>query len=314
MLIEKPGVYSSIPIERYHHDAKLCAGPSISSSGLRTIFTESPSHYWNTSPYNPKRRPPKESEAFTLGRAAHILLLGEDDFLTQFIMRPEKLQGEAWQGNRTVCKAWLAQQKSEGRTVLLPSQIEQIRGMAKSLSDVPLIRNGILNGEIEQTLVCRDEKTGIYLKSRPDAVPTDSGDFADLKTSTEFGDELDRSVSKYRYDMQAGLTGMCYRAIFKRQMTSFSFVFVEKTPPHSVEIVTLSSEDIEQAEKDLRVAIDTFAWCMKAGHWFGPAGTQNDARFVHISECARKNAEYRRFFLEREIREPQIETRITEPV
>lgn len=316
MTISKPGSYAKIPIEAYHRDQNLCAGPSISSSGLRTIFTESPSHYWATSPYNPKRRAPKETEAFTLGRAAHHLLLGEDDFSTLFIMRPDKIAGEPWHGNRTVCKAWLAEQKKAGRTVLTPLEIEQIRGMAASLAEVPLIQNGILNGEIEQTLISRDEKTGVYIKSRPDAVPTDGGDFADLKTTTDFGEDLDKAVAKFRYDMQAGLTGMCYRAIYKRQMTSFSFVFVEKTFPHSVEIVTLSGEDIELAEKDLRVAIDTFAFCMATGNWFGPGGTQNDARFVRIPEWSRKNFEYRRFFLEREMQRGAIEQQreIMEPV
>ena len=84
-------------------------------------------------------------------------------------------------------------------------------------------------------------------------------------------------------------------------MESFSFVFVEKDAPYSVQILTLGKADIEAAEQDLRVALDTFAWCHTHNNWFGPGGTQRDARPVFISEWSRKSAELRRDFLRREI-------------
>lgn len=298
--IDKPGVYS-ILMDTYHGDC--CVGPSISSSGLRTIFSASPAHYFDKSYLNPRRTEgDPDKEAFVLGRAAHHLLLGEDAFSTLFIMRPEKIEGEPWQGNRTVCRAWLKQQAKEGRTVLLPSQVETIRGMARSLAANPLVAAGILNGKIEQSFIWQDKATGVWLKSRPDAVPNDSGDFSDLKSSKSVGFALDRDVSKYRYDMQAALTKMGAEATLKLKMESFSFVFVEKTSPYCVDILSLAPDDIEQAEADLRVAIDTFAYCLRTGNWFGPSGTQNDARWVHISEWTRKEAEMRRDFLRREIR------------
>jgi hypothetical protein len=91
------------------------------------------------------------------------------------------------------------------------------------------------------------------------------------------------------------------REVLKREMTSFSFVFVEKTPPYCVDVLTLDPADVELAEKDLRVALDTFAWCLEHKNWFGPSGTQLDARYVHISDRAKERAEFRRDFLRREI-------------
>ena len=286
-------------MELYHADP--CEGPSISSSGLRTIHADSPAHYWVHSPYNPKRIEETTTAAFVLGRAAHHLLLGEDNFSTSFIVRPDELAGKAWQGNRTECKDWLAKQEASGRTVLTPAQIESIRGMAYALAAHPLIDAGMLNGSIEQSMFWKDHETGIWLKSRPDAIPNDSGDFADLKTTTHFGFDLDRDVSNYRYDMQAALAGMGCRALLGREMESFSLVFVGKEPPYCVEILTLDKEDIQRAERDIRVAIDTFAWCMEHGNWFGPQGTQLDARYVRISDWAKTNADYRSDFLKREI-------------
>ena len=304
--IDKDGVYDALPMERYHGD--ICVGPSISSSGLRTIFLESPAHYYVDSYLNQDRIGQKDTEAFVLGRAAHHLLLSQDAFSTLFIMRPEELGGAAWQGNRKECKAWLKEQAAQGRTVLTPKQIEQIRGMARSLAQSPLVRAGILNGKIEQSLIYQDKKTGGWIKARPDAIPNDSGDFADLKTTVQVGFDLDRDISKFRYDMQAALTKWAAKAVLGLEMESFSFVFVEKEPPHCVDVLTLQPADIIEAEKDLRSALDTFAWCIKTGNWFGPSGTQSDARFVHISEWAHKSAEFRRDFLKREIEQAEAAT------
>lgn len=294
--ISKPGVYS-ISMDAYHGDCAV--GPSISSGGLRTIFMRSPAHYWCGSYLNPNRIvEAAEKEAFVLGRAAHHLLLGEDAFSTLFVMRPDKF--DSWRTNEA--KAWRLVQEGEGRTVLLPGQIEQIRGMARSLAAHPLISSGILNGEIEQSLIWKDKTTGVYLKNRPDAIPNDSGDFSDLKTSVHVGFDLDKDVSRFRYDMAAALTKWGAKETLDREMESFSFVFAEKSPPYCVDVLTLGKDDIEQAEADLRVALDTFAYCLRTGNWFGPSGTQSDARWVHISEWTHKEAEMRRDFLRREIR------------
>jgi hypothetical protein len=292
--IDRPGIHR-VPIDTYH--SQCCVGPSISSSGLRTLFLKSPAHYWCESDLNPKREEPGEKSAFTLGRAAHHLLLGEDAFSTLFIVRPERF--DSWRTDAS--KAWRAEQEAAGRTVLLPTQIEVIRGMARSLAAHPLVAAGILNGEIEQSIAWQDRATGVWLKVRPDAIPNDSGDFADLKTSADSGEDLDRAVSAYRYDVQAALVKWAAREVLKREMTSFSFVFVEKTPPYCVDVLTLDPADVELAEKDLRVALDTFAWCLEHDNWFGPSGTQSDARYVHISDRAKERAEFRRDFLRREI-------------
>lgn len=297
--IGNPGIYDAIPMSEYHGD--LCVGPSISSSGLRTLFTESPAHYFDKSYLNPDREDEEDKEAFVLGRAAHHLLLGEDDFSTQFTVRPEKVDGEPWHSNKTICKAWLKAQEKAGRTVLTSGQIEAIRGMARSLAKHPLIESGILNGKIEKSLVWKDRETGIWLKARPDAIPNDSGDVCDLKTTASIGFDLDNSASKLRYDMQAALTKWAFKQVLGLELSSFSFAFVLKKRPHCCDVLTLHGEDIEQAEKDLRVALRVFARCVETGDWFGPAGTQSDARFLAFSSRVRENAEFRRDFLEREI-------------
>lgn len=304
-LIDKPGLYD-LSMDAYHGQPTI--GPSVSSTTLRTCFDKSPAHAYVGWSGNPEREEGEDiNESFDFGRAAHHLFLGEEAFSTQFILRPETLDGAAWQGNRTVCKKWLADQANDGRTVLKGEQIKHIRGMAKSLAKHPLVQAGILNGQIEKSLIWQDAETGLWIKARPDAIPNDGGDFADLKTTVETGFKLDRSVSKFRYDMQAAIVKIACKAVLGFDMTEFSFVFVEKTPPYCVDVLVLSAEDIAKAELDVRTALRTMAYCIKTGDWFGPSGTQRDCRYVGISDYTKNDALLRREFLEREIKPAEVQ-------
>jgi hypothetical protein len=284
--ISRPGIYGSVPIGAYH-GAHLCDAPSVSSSGLRKIMSESPAHYWCESPYNPDRVAQKETDALVLGRAAHHLLLGEDDFSTLFIARPDK-----WDSWRTGdAKKWKAEQEAEGRTVLLTAQLDQIRGMARALAAHPLIDAGILNGEIEQTIAWRCKETGIWLKARPDAIPNASGDFADIKTTTSVQSaDLARTIAEYGYHQQAALIASGWHALTGKDIASFSFVFVEKSPPYCVRIVTLRDDDLARGERQNLVAIKTFAECMKTGEWPGPGSA--DAEYLGLPEWAQKRIDH----------------------
>lgn len=280
--IAKPGIYAGIKIEDYHE--QCTDGPSVSSSGLRKIVNQSLAHFWCENSLNPEREPEDDTAAFILGRAAHHLLLGEDEFSTLFVARPETIQGEAWQGNRKACKAWLQDQASAGRTVLLPAQIKAIRGMAKSLAAHPLIKSGILNGDIERSMFSLDKETGIWKKARPDAIPTDSGDFADLKHTTSVRyEDLQRTIADYGYHQQGAMVGEVYKEITGKPMTSFSLVFVESKPPHCVRVVTLKDDDLERGRQQNRMALKMLRRALDTNAWPGP-GDYEDATFIELPQ------------------------------
>ena len=73
-------------------------------SGRRTVFIDSPAHYWVSSHLNPNRVEESQNEALILGRAAHHLLLGESDFSRLFSVRPDRW--DSWRTNDA--KAWKA--------------------------------------------------------------------------------------------------------------------------------------------------------------------------------------------------------------
>lgn len=284
--ISQPGIYSGVPMDVYH-GPDLCDGPSVSSSGLRRLSNESPAHYWCESPYNPNRVEQKETEALVFGRAAHHLLLGEDDFNTHYIVRP--LKWDSWRTGDA--KKWKADQEAQGRTVLLPAQLETIRGIARSLASHPLIDAGILNGAIEQTMVWRDKDTGIWCKARPDAIPNDAGDFADLKTTADISSAgLARTIAEHGYHQQAAMIAGGWHALTGRDITSFSLVFVEKAPPFCVRVVTLRDEDLARGERQNYLALKTFADCFEKGEWPGPGSA--DAEYISLPEWAQKRIDH----------------------
>lgn len=293
--ITENGCYA-LSMADYH--AQPCDGPSVSSSGLRTLFSESPAHFWGQWSLNPDREDQKEKQHFSLGRAAHHLILGEANFREHFAIRPEEFPD--WRSKAS--QEWRAKQVVAGRTVLMPSDIEAVRGMAEQLAKHPLVQNGILNGAIEQSLIWRDPETGIWLKSRPDAIPNWSGDFADLKTTTSVADDdVSKTIAEFRYDMQAAVVRRAAREVLSVEMETFALVFVEKTAPFCVSIRTIPKTDIDEADLDLQVSLRAVKRGLSTGIWPGPGGSQSDAAPAYIPTWARNRNAARRQFLEQEL-------------
>lgn len=312
--IAAPGMFSDIDIARYHElvDGKyvpLCDGTSVSSTALRTIFVDSPADYWDVAPLNPNRADQKGTEGLILGRGCHHLMLGQPNFAREFIIRPDTYVDDKtatekpWNGNAHKCRGWLAAAKESGKTVLTSDMVERIKGMALSLGKHPLVRAGALNGLIERTMIFRDKETGLFVKVRPDAIPTDSGDYTDLKSAAEVGDGADRSLRERRYDMQGALIRWACREL-GLPFSGFSNIFVQSKRPHSTDVVVYHDADLDEAEKDCRTALRVFAHCLKTKEWWGPVGTQRDARTAFFSEAFRERAKFRREFLQREIGSP----------
>lgn len=273
----KAGVYT-IDIERYHGDCT--DGPGISSSGLRTIELRSPAHYWATSYLNPSRVEGERTDALDFGQAAHVLLLGETGFRSRFAIRPDE-----WPDWRTKnAQVWRDVQREAGRVVITPDQVEHIKGIAASLARHPLVRSGLLQGEVERSVIWRDS-SGVWLKSRPDVLPVSDGVVVDLKTAADASPRaVQRAIIDHGYAMQGALTGMGLAEVCAVKMTAFVLVAVEKTPPYAVSVTEVDADWIAYARRQVRRAIDTFAKCLESGEW--PAFDQEAV--AHIPDWLRK--------------------------
>jgi hypothetical protein len=290
--IVAPGIYRDLPLVHYHR-GDIADGPSVSSTSLRHLFDKSPAHCWARSALNPKRIEEEESEAFILGRATHHLICQQVNFANEFVVRPETLEGLKWQGNRTECKNWLKARKREGKSVLTSGQVEQIRGMGFALGEFPLFKAGALDGLIERSLFWKDKETGLWLKARPDAIPNDSGDFSDLKTTRSvMYHDLQNALANYGYVQQAALVMEGADAL-GIEASTFTLLWVETEPPHCVRAQQLKDEDIQRGTRMNRVAIRAFADCLASGVWPGPGDDRADAEYIDLPDWKRKQIDER---------------------
>lgn len=285
--ISQPGLYRGVPIWTYHQ--QLTSTPSVSSGGLRTIWDKSAAHYHEGSYLNPEPKEKPERPHFSLGRAAHhLLLLGRKGFDDEFVVRP--VQWSDWRTNDA--KKWRADMQAAGKTIITLGELEDIAGMATSLSRHPLVKAGILDGLVERTIVYQDRETGVFVKSRPDAIPNDQ-DVADLKSTVSVDDDsLQRSITDFAYHQQGALVRSAFAQALDIEVASFSLVFVEKTPPYCVRVVTISPEDLDRGEQQNRVALWKFAQGVKTGEWPGP-GDDSDAQFMGLMPYAKARIDAR---------------------
>ena len=256
------GAYST-PIEHYHSQA-ICPGPSISSSGLRMIANESPWHFWAQFEGNPNRFPPEPNDAFDFGRAAHTLLLGEEGFNEMFAIRPVRFKNY----QTSAAKEWRETVRAAGQTPITRQDLIHIMHMAESLQRMPLAVEALRSDMTEISMIWQD-RTGVWLKSRPDTIPSNGMDFADLKTTTDASTfAVQRSITKFGYAQQMALAIEGAEHCFgDRSATDCLLVFVEKAPPYAVALVQLDEEALYQARCINRGAIDTFAKCLETGEW-----------------------------------------------
>lgn len=312
--ITKPGMYSGIPLETYH-SPEICAdpdphapgkfrtAPSVSSSMLRKLNPDngSPAHFFDKWPGNPNYVPDDEEKRhFVVGRALHHLVLGEKFFAKVFVAQPEeyedKKSGELkkWTYNAIGCQQWRDQMKRIGRSPLAPKEVNAIKNMSMSLGNHPLVKQGILNGLIERSLFWKDKETGLWLKWRPDAIPTDSADFGELKMTRDIRRHaITRTIRELGYYQQAALGHEACKQVLGMEMNEFRFIFVENVPPWCTGDFRIEDEDIVRGVRMNRVCLRTFQRCLKTGRWPGPHdGSHGDAR-IGLGEDARSQIDKR---------------------
>jgi hypothetical protein len=257
--IDTSGIYRGIPMDAYH--SQLTVEPSISSSGLREIEGKSPLHYWATSYLNPDRPEQESSPAMDFGRAVHTLLLSEDGFRDQYVVRPKEYPD--WRTKES--RGWRDAMLGLGKTILTDNQVADIHGMADRLSKNQVAVD-LLRGRIERSIILKD-RTGVWVKSRPDSIPADTI-IADLKTTTDASQlAVGRSIVNYGYLQQMSLAITLLEEVGGVKVTDAVLLFVETSYPYAFNIKPLDNGDIYTAMRLNRRAIDTFAECLKANDW-----------------------------------------------
>lgn len=296
-IITKPGAYADIPMESYHRAANLLPGPSLSSSGAKTILSQSAFHFWADSPMNPNRPEEDSAPHFAIGKAAHDLLLLGGDWKRSYHVLPE---GFAWNKTKAMPEEIAAAEyaREKGKTLIKHDDMQLVERIADRIGANPSARNALVNGIPEMTLAWQDSETGVWLRARPDFLPFSviNGDeirvVSDLKfmaSSNCSPAGFSRALANFGYHQSCAFYADGIKAIYGQEPTHWLFIVVEKDEPHSVSLYTLPNADLARGRHQNRKAINLFAECLSRGteahHW--PAYT-TEPEMIGLPAWARK--------------------------
>ncbi len=294
--ITEPGLYELSP-EDYHGD--ICAGPSISSTGLRTIHEEGLEMFWAHSPMNPDRFEEKDREAFRFGEAAHLLLLEPERVM-------ERVAVSKWATYQTkAAQEWRASVIEDGKLPIKPEDMKRLQAMRDALDRQPRVRGALSAGRAEQSLIWKDEETDVWLKARPDFLPSRNGRFVvDYKTTADLSRWSNKALLDWRYDIQAWLQIEGARRLCEIEPCGLLYIVQEKAPPYRVRLRAIFTADtdttgvwaraiIQRGEMAGRSALRRYAEAIASGVWRDP-----DEELVALSDDC---SEFVRNIIDREV-------------
>jgi len=241
--ITGPGVYAGISNADYH------ANPALGSTSLKTLATKTPAHYQHDLTH------PKFSDAFTLGTAAHSVIL-ESDISGIVVVTADNWLSKA-------AKEAKAAALAEGRQPLLTKEWEQVVAMERAVMEHPVARDLFTGHKAEQSVFWDED--GLMLKCRPDAWKP--GLLIDLKTTRDANpNEFGKTAHEFGYHQSAAHYIDGVKAATGEELP-FHFVLVEKTAPYLVSVVELDIEAInigrqlnDRAKRIYRECVETDTW------------------------------------------------------
>ena len=259
-MIDKPGIYRSVPESEYHSDPIV--EPSASASILATLYSRSPLHAYVRHPrLNPTFEPSKPTAAMAFGSAVHAMLtlscevksLDFDDFRTK----------EARAARDAIVAA--------GGIAMLADEYANAERM------LTVLRRDLIGHEIgdvfsegvgEVTMAWRDD--GAWLRGRMDWWSEKRNLIVDYKTTTVA--EPDQ-WSRKLFDLGSDFAGVLYpqgvAALTGQRPPRFLYIVQEVDPPHAFSVVEM--DDQAQEFTTNRVAQAFHAWreCLSTGKWPG---------------------------------------------
>lgn len=248
--ITEPGIYDGISNADYH------AHPALGSTSLKTLATRTPAHYqWD-------KTHRKNTDAFTIGTAAHSLILENDTSGIEVVAADNWLTKAA--------KEAKAEALAAGKQPLLIKEMAQVVAMRDAVMTHPVARELFTGHRAEASVLW--EEDGQQLKCRPDAwLP---GKLVDLKTTINADPrEFGRTAYNYGYHQSNAHYIDGVKHVTGEELP-FTFVLVEKQAPYLVSVVNLDSEAIQAGRALNDRAKRIHAECTATGNWPGYPTTE----------------------------------------
>lgn len=240
-----PGIYGGVSNRDYHAD------PALGSTSLKTLATRTPAHYIHDKTH------PKFSDAFTLGTAAHSLILEGDTTGIEVVFADNWLTKAAKEAKAAALAA--------GKQPLLAKEMTQVQAMQYAVMNHPTARELFTGHKAEQSVFWDED--GLMLKCRPDAWKP--GQLIDLKTTVNADPrEFGKTAHNFGYHQSAAHYIDGVKEATGEELP-FAFVLVEKTAPYLVSVVELDWEAIDLGRALNDRAKRTYRECTASGKWPG---------------------------------------------
>ncbi len=250
---KKPGIYLGIPDTEYH-SWQWAASCSL----LKTVR-----NFNAKQAYHNQANPPDQTDAMAFGEALHLAALEPDTFSDRVVCG----LGIDRRSNANKIAHLKFEKKNKGKLVLKWSDFERLEAMGAAMVTHPLAYEILsMDGHREASMVWKDPETKMLCKARLDALGRWQkwNVIVDVKTTTGglSDDELERTIGRFGYDMQAAfyLDGADVLAKSDRR---FLFVFVTKNEPHHIRVIELSATALYEGRYKYRKALDHWAGCVK---------------------------------------------------
>ena len=255
--VTKPGIYSDIPAD-FYHSQRVTDGPSLSSSTARTMLDDCPAvvkHERDSGGREP-------TKAFDIGTAAHLITLEPELFEAEIARIDAKdYRSKAAQEARNAAR-------EEGRTPLLPHEVEQLEAMREALGSHPIARDAFRNGIPELSVFTR-LPSGLWIKARPDYTHRSGSMIVDYKTSTTAHPrEFTRKAVSLGYHQQAAWYIDTWQAV-TGERPSFWFVAQDKSAPYLTSVFRFDDDAIEAGRRLNARALEIYQRCLSTGEWPG---------------------------------------------
>lgn len=262
--ITEPGIYD-IPAEQYHQDPVVDG--SLSHSGAKKLLPPScPAIFkaW-------REGGSEHKDVFDFGRAAHRRVLGAGDEIVV-------LDFDDWK--KAAAQTAKKEAYAAGLTPILTKDDEVIEAMAVALREHPIaasLLDPAGGAAAEQTLVWRDEETGVMCRALLDwlrtPIPGQRLVVPDYKTSHEVDpDSISKALASYAYYGQgAWYTEATEKLGLSTGQPAFVLIFQRKTAPHLVVCAQVMPDDLGRGHERNRMARHLYRWCSEQDAWPGYA-------------------------------------------
>ena len=231
-------------------DEEYFAADALSNSYLWKLITKTPAH---------AQVPTAKTDAMDLGSAVHVAVLQPDLASDLIIQGPADRRGKKW-------KEALEKAEKESKILLVERDYTVAMTMRDKVWNSPTFTE-ILTGKD-----AKYEQAAFWMykeqlcKCKLDCIKQDL--LIDLKTSVDASPAgFAQAVAKYGYHQQAASYLYGYNQASGKDIQTFLFLVIEKSPPYAPAIYELDTASLREGWASYNAALERHVECVATKHF-----------------------------------------------